>query len=96
MVWLSTSDLRDKTGNNKSNAHYIGPYKITKQISPVSYCLALPQHMKINPTFHVSLLKKYVPGQQENFVMSPAPWEIDEKPTYTIRSIQKSSRRDGI
>ncbi len=35
----------------------MGPFQITRQITPVSFELNLPNHYRISPTFHVSLLK---------------------------------------
>ncbi|GKD56534.1 hypothetical protein Tco_1289921, partial [Tanacetum coccineum] len=38
---------------------YVGPFEITKRISPVSYRLRLPQDLNgVHDTFHVSNLKK--------------------------------------
>ncbi len=56
-VWLSTINLRLRLPCNKLNPRYVGPFKINRQISPVSYRLALPSNYRISPTFHVSLLK---------------------------------------
>ncbi len=56
-VWPSTRNLRLRLPCNKLNPRYVGPFKINRQISPVSYRLALPSNYRISPTFHVSLLK---------------------------------------
>lgn len=61
-VWLSTRDLKLSNSCKKLNPRYIGPFKILKQINPVSFRLELPAHYKVNLTFHVSLLKPSIQG----------------------------------
>ncbi len=56
-IWLSTRNLRLRLPCKKLNPRYVGPFKIIRQIAPVSYRLALPSNDRISPTFHVSLLK---------------------------------------
>ncbi|KAL0152021.1 hypothetical protein M9458_052666 [Cirrhinus mrigala] len=56
-VWLSTRDLRLRLPCRKLSPRYVGPFKITRQITPVSFRLDLPSEYRISPTFHVSLLK---------------------------------------
>lgn len=59
-VWLSTRDLRLRLLCKKLSPRYVGPFQIERQISPVSFRLTLPNHYRISPTFHVSLLKPAV------------------------------------
>ncbi len=56
-VWLSARDLRLHLPCRKLSPRYVGPFQITRQITPVSFELNLPNHYRISPTFHVSLLK---------------------------------------
>ncbi len=56
-VWLSTKDLRLRLPCKKLSPRYVGPFKILRPISPVSFRLELPANYRISPTFHVSLLK---------------------------------------
>ncbi|MCO5597091.1 hypothetical protein L7F22_051165 [Adiantum nelumboides] len=47
----------------KLRPKYYSPFKILKKYSTVSYRFELPQALgKIHPTFHISWLKQYVPG----------------------------------
>lgn len=54
--------------------------------------------MRIHPTFHVSLLKCFVPGPLNEGKASstpPEPLKIDEQPAYVIIKILRSRRRVG-
>ncbi len=64
-VWLSTRNLRLNLPCKKLSPRFVGPYKILRQITPVSFRLALPRHLRISPTFHVSLLKPAMPPTEE-------------------------------
>jgi len=60
-VLLNTVNLKlPSTMSSKLKQRWIGPFAVTKVISPVAYTLQLPKTMKAHhPTFHVSLLKPY-------------------------------------
>ena len=55
-VWLDGTNLKLSHPSKKLAAKQYGPFTITKVISPVIYCLALPLSWKIFDTFHATLL----------------------------------------
>ncbi|CAI7759517.1 unnamed protein product [Closterium sp. NIES-54] len=61
MVLLSTANLPllNAGTSRKLAPRFVGPFPITKVLSPVSYRLQLPPHMTIHPVFHVHLLRPY-------------------------------------
>ncbi|KAL0195404.1 hypothetical protein M9458_008976, partial [Cirrhinus mrigala] len=88
-VWLSTRDLRLHLPCKKLSPRYVGPFKIVRQITPVSFRLALPPEYRISPTFHVSLLKPAGPPDgggilDETASQRPAPLLIDGEEAYRL------------
>jgi hypothetical protein len=66
----------------------MGPYKIIKVISPVSYMLALPKTMKIHPVIHISQLRKYEHGSPFSpKYEQPAPEMVDGHEEYEVEKI---------
>ena len=58
-AWLSTEHLPLVYRlSKKLFSHFIGPYKVIKQINPVSFKLELPPSWNIHPVFLCSQLKK--------------------------------------
>ena len=46
----------------KLSPRFIGPYEIVRNVGPVAYRLKLPLELsRIHDTFHVSMLRKYIP-----------------------------------
>ncbi|KAI2650806.1 Transposon Tf2-6 polyprotein [Labeo rohita] len=99
-VWLSTRDLRLCLPCKKLSPRYVGPFKIIRQITPVSCRLALPPEYRISPTFHVSLLKPAGSPDgrgilDETAPQRPAPLLIDAEEAYRVNTILDSRRRSG-
>jgi len=66
-VWLDAKNLRLLYQTTKLAPKRYGPFRITKEISPVAYQLNLPISWTIHDVFHASLLLPY----QENAVHGP-------------------------
>lgn len=79
-------------GFKKLNNKVIGPYKVLKQIKPVTYKLLLPRHLRTHPTFHVSLRKHFVPGPLDQNQL-PEHRIINNQLVYTINKILKSRKK---
>lgn len=84
---------------NSESPHYISPFSITRQINEVTYELKLPDHYRISPTLHVSLLKPYtnllLPPTAERKV--PPPLEIDtNEAIFRVKEILDSSGSKAV
>ncbi len=58
-VWLDVSHLKLPHQKAKLTLKHLGPFKITKEVSPMAYCLVLPANWRIHDVFHTSLLNPY-------------------------------------
>src|SRR5260370_10225092 len=58
-VWLEGTHLHLPYQATKLAPKCYGPFKITKEISPVAYQLRLPTAWNIHNVFHASLLSPY-------------------------------------
>ncbi|KAI2650571.1 Transposon Tf2-9 polyprotein [Labeo rohita] len=80
---------------------YVGPFKILRQITPVSFHLELPSNYHISPTFHVSLLKPADgPGEMTEEegaeAQMPPPILVDGEEAYQVRDLLNSRHRGGV
>lgn len=73
-VMLSTQYIQPAfmrtTGSRKLRAKYIGPFTITKRVSPTSYELDLPANFKVHPVINLEYPKEFHPTP-ERFVGRP-------------------------
>lgn len=55
---------------------YYGPYKVLAAITPVSYRLALPPHLRHHPVIHVSALKPFSGSANPSTFRDPPPPDL--------------------
>ena len=88
-VVLSTKHLHlDQHLPTKLRRRWVGPFRVSKVVSPVAYGLDLPPRWKIHPVFHVSNLKRYFRSDQFARVEQPPPPVLVEgEEEYEVESI---------
>ena len=88
-VLLDASDLRTLRPSKKLDHKRFGPFKITKQISPVNFQLQLPSHWKLHTkVFHVSKLRPFHHDQTLHpQTPPPAPELVDNQLEYEVEQI---------
>ncbi len=94
-VWLSSKNIPLHTVCNKLAPKFIGPFTVTKIISPVAVRLKLPPaYRRVHPVFHVSKLKPIFHSAINPPVpVLPPPHLVDGEPVYLVKRILDSRRR---
>ena len=86
-VMLNTRNIRLKAvGTPKLLPRWVGPFNITKVISPAAMKLDLPDEWRIHNTFHVSLLKHYERHARSQPLPTPISFE-EGAPVFEVESI---------
>ena len=79
----------------KLSQRYIGPYEIVIKVGPVAYRLKLPPELsRIHDTFHVSMLRKYIPDPSH--LLREQPVQQKENLTYEEKPVQIVDRKEQV
>ena len=95
-VWFNAQNVITRRPSRKLDARRLGPYTITRVVSPYAYELEFPASVNLHRVQHVSLLDPVsndpLPGQH---IPPPPPILIDEEPEWYVEEILDSrfSRR---
>ncbi|CAJ0954135.1 unnamed protein product [Ranitomeya imitator] len=94
LVWLSSRHIPMKVSSPKFKPRFIGPYRISEVLNPVSFRLTLPDSFSIHNVLHRSLLRRYVAPMVPS-VDPPAPILVEGELEYIVEKILDSrvSRR---
>ena len=92
-------DTQARRPSKKLQPKYIGPYKILKVISPVTYKLKLPPTLTIHSVFYISLLKPYQENPLEfasRLIKPLPPFIVEEQEEYEVdRILDKRIHKRG-
>ncbi|CAI7750468.1 unnamed protein product [Closterium sp. NIES-53] len=86
LVLLDTQNLRLPI-TPKLRPRYCGPFRISHMITPVTTHLLLPAVCYVSPSFHVSLLRPYIPSTNQMARTRPA--SMTRPPTEPIITPEK-------
>jgi hypothetical protein len=95
LVYLNRINIKTQRPCKKLDWKQFGPFRVLKQINPVTFQLELPASMRhIHDVFHSSLLtpaSKTVPEHLRNTIQRPPPLLVDkEGPLYEVEDILDS------
>ena len=91
LVWLLKRNIKSTRPTSKLDHKRLGPFKIIKQINPVTFELELPTSYRIHNCFHVSLLEPV----NEAYLLNPKepPLEsivVDDQEVFYVDKILDS------
>jgi transposase InsO family protein len=91
-AYLLTKNLRTRRPTKKLDKVKVGPFFISKQISPVNFRLELPKDAKIHPVFHISLLE---PADAQTPVQKDFHYQPDGEDEWEVEKIIRQRRNKG-
>ena len=86
-VWLLNRNIRSLRPSSKLDHKRLGPFRIVKQINPVTFELELPSSYRIHNAFHVSLLEPVSAEYSKNQTPPPPPVPIAETEEYYVNKL---------
>ncbi|OAV84942.1 hypothetical protein PTTG_30931, partial [Puccinia triticina 1-1 BBBD Race 1] len=94
-VWLSSKNISTTRPSPKMDHKWLGPFNISRKISPSVYKLTLPLSMKgVHPVFHISVLRKHAPdtiiGRRQR---EPEPVEVEGQEEWAVAEILDCRKR---
>ena len=89
LVWLSTQNLNLQRPSRKLDIRRVGPFKILSFVNQVAARLELPEHVRIHPVFHVSLLSPFKSPKAGQETNCTALIEIDGELEYYAQKCLK-------
>eukprot|EP00798_Chlamydomonas_sp_ICE-L_P019167 gene19167-biopygen28029 len=100
-VMLSTKNLKYWPGRaRKLLPRFVGPFPVTrvydKHGETLAATLDLPVGWRIHPTFHVSLLKAYVPDGSPMIRPNPDHFRTTDEPVYEIGRVVDHKIESGL
>ena len=73
MINMNAKTSIKRSGAEKLQPRFFGPYRVSRRIGTVDYELELPQGKKIHNVFHVSCLKKSL-ANMSDLLRHYLPW----------------------
>ena len=87
-VMLSAKNIKQARPSRKLSDKYLGPFDILEPVRTQAYHLRLPEHWKIHPVFHVSLLEPHQWGEGgETAESQPLPELIEGEEQWEVEVI---------
>ncbi|KEY63902.1 hypothetical protein S7711_10198 [Stachybotrys chartarum IBT 7711] len=91
LVWLDSRNIKTLRPQKKLDWKNIGPFKISKVLSPYAYQLELPDSMRIHPVFHTNLLRPAANDRlPEQHRPQPPPIEVEGIEEWEVEDIVDS------
>ena len=84
-VLLSSKTLH-LAGTRKLRTRFVGPFRVMERIGKTAYRLDLRQRFKdVHNVFHVSQLRKHIPGG--SFANTPEPIQVEGEEHFEVEAL---------
>src|SRR6266513_2661864 len=81
-VYLRRKNIQTKRPSSKLDYTKLGPFKIRRKLSPVTFELELPKNSRLHPVFHAALLETAPQGIPVQTIL-----RTKEEQEYEVREI---------